>query len=214
MTLKLFHRSLGKKLIITLVYAKYNVVERIELWDSMYHLASDMESPWLLGGAFNVILSEEEKYGGLRVYRSEVEDFAHFVGTCALYDLGFKGSLYTWWNGRSYDACIFKSLDRYLANQQFQDLFSALEVEHLIKYGSDHAPLLLYCNADIVQVKKPFKFLNLWTNHDTFLKVVKENCHTDCMGNPFILFQNMMKNVKKALAAWSKEIFGDIFKQI
>lgn len=47
---------------------------------------------------------------------NEVEDFAHCIDTCALYDVGFKRSLYIWWNGRSDDACIIKTLDRYLAN--------------------------------------------------------------------------------------------------
>lgn len=34
------------------------------------------------------------------------------------------------------------------------------------------------------------------------------------MGNPFILFQNKIKNVKNVLTVWSKEIFSDKFKQI
>nr|XP_016462863.1 PREDICTED: uncharacterized protein LOC107785951 [Nicotiana tabacum] len=214
MTLKLFHRNLNKELYVTLVYAKCDATERIELWNSMYHLASDMKSPWLVGGDFNVILLEEEKYRGLHVYLSEVEDFSHFVDTCALYDLGFKGILYTWWNGRSDIDCIFKRLDRYFANQQFLDLFPALEVQHLIKYGSDHAPLLLSCNNDTVHIKKPFKFLNFWAKHETFQKMVKENWVAEDMGNPFILFHNKLKKVKATLAVWSKETFGDIFEQI
>ncbi|XP_019227775.1 PREDICTED: uncharacterized protein LOC109209063 [Nicotiana attenuata] len=116
---------------------------------------------------------------------------------CALYGLGFKGSPYTWWNGRSDDACIFKRIDRYLANQQFQNLFPSLEVEHLIKYGSDHAPLLLSCNVNVVQVKKPFKYLNFWTKYEIFLDVVKENWKTNTMGSPFIIFQHKLKNMIK-----------------
>ncbi|KAG5576250.1 hypothetical protein H5410_056384 [Solanum commersonii] len=50
-----------------------------------------------------------------------------------LTDLGFKRSMYTWWNGRSDAGCIFKRLDRYLGNQALQDLFPNLELEHLIK---------------------------------------------------------------------------------
>lgn len=108
---------MDKQSIVTLVYAKCDAIERIEIWDFLYHLASDMELPWLVTVDFNIILSKEEKYEGLTVYLSEVHDFAHCINTCALYDLGFKGSLYTWWNGRSDDACILKRLDRYLANQ-------------------------------------------------------------------------------------------------
>nr|XP_016502283.1 PREDICTED: uncharacterized protein LOC107820507 [Nicotiana tabacum] len=123
MTLKLFHRNMSKELYMILLYAKCDAIARIELWDSMYHLASDMESPWLVGGDFNVILSEEEK-----VYLTEVEDFTHCMDTCTLYNLGFKGSLYTWWNGSSDIDCIFKRQDRFFTNQQFLDLFPALEL--------------------------------------------------------------------------------------
>ncbi|XP_009592356.1 uncharacterized protein [Nicotiana tomentosiformis] len=169
---------------------------------------------YLVGGDFNVILSEEEKYEGLRVYLSKVEEFAHCVDTCALHDLRFKGIMYTWWNGMSDIDWIFNRLDRFLANQQFLDLFPALEVVHLIKYGSDHAPLLLSCNIDIVQIKKPFKFLNFRTKHESFMNPVKEYWEADTIGNPFIIFQSKLKKVKSALVAWSKETFRDIFKQI
>lgn len=39
LTLKLFHRGLSKELIVTLVYSKCDAIERIKLWDSLYHLA-------------------------------------------------------------------------------------------------------------------------------------------------------------------------------
>ncbi|XP_060200462.1 uncharacterized protein LOC132628715 [Lycium barbarum] len=48
-----------------MVYAKCSEVERLQLWDSLYFLASNMTCPWLIGGDFNVILNEEEKIGGL-----------------------------------------------------------------------------------------------------------------------------------------------------
>lgn len=90
-----------------------------------------------------MIFTKEAMYGGLPVYFSEVEDFKHYIDTYALYDLGFKGILYTWWNGGTNDTCIFKRLDIYLANQQFQDILIALEMDHLIQYGSDNASLVL-----------------------------------------------------------------------
>lgn len=214
LTLKLFHTVLAKEVIVTLVYVKSDVVERIKLWDSLYNLAQDMQSPWLVRGDFNIIVSEEEKHGGMLVYIQEVEDFAHCIDTCNLFYLGYKGSLYTWWNGRSGDACIFKSLDRYLGNLKFQELFPALEVEHFIKYGSDHAPLLRTCNVNTVQVKKSLKFLNFWAKSATFKDVIKKHWQSDVEGNPFMIFYHKLSNVKKALVGWNKETFGDIFKQI
>nr|XP_009626052.1 uncharacterized protein LOC104116818 [Nicotiana tomentosiformis] len=130
-----------------------------------------MEFPWLVGGDFNVIVSEEVKYGGMLAYIHEVEDFAHCNNICNLFDLGYKGSLYTWWNGRSGDDFIFKRLDRCLGNLKFLELFPALEV-------------------------------------------IKEHYQSDVEGNLFVVFHHKLSNVKKALVGWSKETFGDIFKQI
>lgn len=64
LTRKLFQRNLGKDVVVTFIYAMCDAVEGIELWETLYHLASNMELPWLVGGDFNVILIEEEKYGG------------------------------------------------------------------------------------------------------------------------------------------------------
>ncbi|KAK4731189.1 hypothetical protein R3W88_024177 [Solanum pinnatisectum] len=41
---------------------------------------------------------------------------------CALEELKFTWSKYTWWNGRIGEACIFKRLDRIMGNQKFLNL--------------------------------------------------------------------------------------------
>ncbi|XP_019241016.1 PREDICTED: uncharacterized protein LOC109221004 [Nicotiana attenuata] len=143
MTLKLTNLDTQMSFMVTFVYAKCDPIERIELWDSLYYLASDMSIPWLVGGDFNVILDEEEKFGGLPVSLNEINDFRHCISTCNLNDLGFKGSIYTWWNGRGEDDCIFKRLDRCLGNVELQQMWPNLEITHLSKTGSDHSPMLL-----------------------------------------------------------------------
>uniref|UniRef100_A0A1S4CPZ4 Uncharacterized protein n=1 Tax=Nicotiana tabacum TaxID=4097 RepID=A0A1S4CPZ4_TOBAC len=142
---------------MTVVYAKYSSLERLELWDNLYYLASDMELPWLVGGDFHVILNEEEKIGGLPVYPPEYEDFAFCVNSCELFDTGHTGSPFTWWNGRANEECIFKRLDTIFVNQQFNLLFPRINVEHLIRTGYDHAPLLMTCGEDAAHFIKPFR---------------------------------------------------------
>ncbi|XP_019262022.1 PREDICTED: uncharacterized protein LOC109239885 [Nicotiana attenuata] len=127
LTLRLFHTELHVEIVLTLVYAKCDAIERIELWNSLYAMASDMNVPWLVGGDFNVIWDEEEKFGGLPVHINEIDDFRHCINTCNLFDLGFKGSIFTWWNGRAEEDCIFKRLDRCLANSEFQQTFPGIE---------------------------------------------------------------------------------------
>ncbi|XP_059289476.1 uncharacterized protein LOC132042996 [Lycium ferocissimum] len=46
-TIKLFLQNSGKVLITTLVYAKCDANERLELWDSIYNLSNNMYFPWL-----------------------------------------------------------------------------------------------------------------------------------------------------------------------
>ncbi|XP_075088531.1 uncharacterized protein LOC142170503 [Nicotiana tabacum] len=214
LTLRLFHTESHVEFVLTLIYAKCDAIEKIELWDSLYAMARDMEAPWLAGGDFNVIWDEEEKFGGLPVSLNEIDDFRHCINTCNLFDLGFKGSIFTWWNGKAEEDCIFKRLDRCLANVEFQQTFPGIEVQHLSKTGSDHSPIYLKCDIETPPVKNPFKFLNFWVEHATFKDVVNENWSADFNANPYILFNHKLKKLKKALSLWSKATFGDIFQKI
>ncbi|XP_019234736.1 PREDICTED: uncharacterized protein LOC109215176 [Nicotiana attenuata] len=213
-TMKLTNMDTQISFIVTFVYAKCDPIERIELWDSMYYLARDMTIPWIVAGDFNVIWDDEENFGGFPVSLNEVNDFRHCVNTCNLIDLGFKGSIFTWWNGRAEDDCIFKRLDRCLANLEFQQMFPTIEVNHLSKTGSDHSPMLLTCSSDAIPIKKAFRFLNFWIKHPNFKNMVKDNWRVDFVGDPFYIFNQKLKRLKKALSAWSRNTYGDIFQKI
>lgn len=116
-----------------------------------------MTVPLLVGGDFNIIWDKEEKFKGLPVSLNEIDDFRHCINTCNLTDLGFKGSIFTWWNGRTDEECIFKRLDRCLANMEFQQTFHGLEVSHLSRTGSDR-PMLLKCDIEAEPVKRHLGF--------------------------------------------------------
>ncbi|XP_075087698.1 uncharacterized protein LOC142169695 [Nicotiana tabacum] len=158
-----------------------------------------MEPPWLVGGDFNVILHKDEKIGGLPVYPSEYEDFSFCVNSCGLFDQGYKGSPFTWWNGRPNAQCIFKRLDRIFVNLPFQNMLPTIEVEHLIRTGSDHVLLLM--NTGNKTQNCP--------DHS-----VKQNWNANFIGDPFLVFKDKLKNVKTTLSKWSRYTFGDIFKQL
>ncbi|XP_059285020.1 uncharacterized protein LOC132038360 [Lycium ferocissimum] len=128
--------------------------------------------------------------------------------------MGFKGGKYTWWNGQSGDECIFKRLDRCLGNQALRDKYPELEVSHLIRTGSDHAPLLISYSGESEAVRISFKFLNFWAKHGSFVDIVKEYWKADFMANPFHLFHYKLKKVKSTLIQWSKDTYGNIFQEI
>lgn len=156
LTLEMTNIDTYRSVMVTFVYAKCDAIERIELWDSLYAVSRDMSTPCLTGGDFNIIWDQEEKFGGLPVSLNEFNDFRHCVNTCNVTDLGFKGSIYTWWNGRAEEDCIFKTLDRCFANIEFQQFWHALEITHLSKIGSDHSPMLISCNPKSTSIKKTF----------------------------------------------------------
>ncbi|XP_059284731.1 uncharacterized protein LOC132038025 [Lycium ferocissimum] len=197
-----------------MVYAKSDAMERLALWNSLYVLADGMVASWLIGGDFNVILNEEEKIGGLPVLLNEYEDFAFCLNSCELIEAGFKGSPFTWWNGRSDGQCIFKRLDRMLYNNLMQQWFGFIEVDHLSGTGSDHALLLLSCNEQQQQFIIPLKFLKFWVDHESFQSVVTQNWHAEDEKDVFLSFKKKVKKIKVVLSAWSRQVFGDIFKQL
>ncbi|XP_070039118.1 uncharacterized protein [Nicotiana tomentosiformis] len=99
-------------------------MERLDLWDHLYYLASDMELPWLVGGDFTVILHEDEKIGGLPVHPPEYEDFAFCVNSCGLFEQGYKGSPFTWWNNiKRVKAALSK-----WSRETFGDIFKKLAI--------------------------------------------------------------------------------------
>ncbi|XP_060202706.1 uncharacterized protein LOC132631120 [Lycium barbarum] len=208
------HLGDGQELVLTVVYASTDRSGRIALWEDLYDMSSHITIPWLVGGDFNVITDDIEKFGGLPVQFAETEDFRQCIDICQLMDLGFTGSMFTWWNGRSDEACIFKRLDRCLGNQALQNCFPNLEVEHLIKQGSDHSPLLVNMRADSKPIRKSFRFLNFWEEHESFLDVIKENWVESYGSDPFFNFHIKLKKMGRALSKWSRDTYGDIFKQI
>ncbi|XP_059306288.1 uncharacterized protein LOC132057690 [Lycium ferocissimum] len=201
-------------ILVSIVYAKCDERDREDLWDALNQMIPDDNIPWLVGGDFNVILSEENKQGGLPVTVQETMDFAQWIQNCGLIDIGFIGSRYTWWNGRTQEACIFKRLDRMLCNQAFLDIKPSSKVHHLIRQGSDHAPLHLICDDVSQSIRKPFKFLKFWTKDHKFMDTVRDNWKADFVGNPFYVYHHKIKKVKQGLVKWSRDTFGDIFQYI
>lgn len=130
------------EILITVVYTRCNRVKRLELWDSL-ELLSNITCLWLVGGDFNIICNDEKKFGGLEFDQIEAIDFNQCISNYALTEIRCTGSQFTWWNGCIEDQCIFERLDRVFYNQEFGVLAPNCLVTHLIRQGSNYAPLHL-----------------------------------------------------------------------
>lgn len=66
----LINPSVGKEATITTVYAKCTTIERMQLWESLEQVATRIQSAWMVGGDFNVILSPNKKKRRTTSYNS------------------------------------------------------------------------------------------------------------------------------------------------
>jgi len=80
-------------------------------------------------------------------------------------------------------------------------LLRNIEVQHLIRQGSDHAPLHVVCNTSQEHVIKPFRFLNFWTKHENFKKLIADVWQEgEITGNPFTVVHSKMKKSKNGVS--------------
>lgn len=78
----------GKTFLVTSVYARCTILERLELWKELENMDAS-NFPWLVGGDFNVILHKEEKLGGLEFTQHEAMNFAQCINNYALSEMPF-----------------------------------------------------------------------------------------------------------------------------
>lgn len=69
-------------------------------------------------------------------FRSCLDDYG-------LAELGYRGSAFTWSRGTQPLTLIRERLDRFVANVEWQNIFTSFDLRHFPIYRSDHAPILL-----------------------------------------------------------------------
>ncbi|KAL0309424.1 UNVERIFIED_CONTAM: hypothetical protein Sradi_5884700 [Sesamum radiatum] len=163
----LFHKPIW----CTFVYASCSRSERRNLWDCIFQIASvNAQEPWLIGGDFNIILSAQEKRGGAQPKFRAMEDFANMVLECGLIDAGFEGAAHTWSN-----RITWERLDHFLYSEAWLDTFTTTRVIHLSRTWSDHAPLLINLESNLVKPPSSFRFMRMWIKHHDFLNTVEQS---------------------------------------
>lgn len=142
-TMSLTHVVCQIQIIMNVVYARYSVIERLELWMNFEDIPEIPTILGQLGWDFNVIIEESEMLGGFPITRLEIDDFVQCLSLCNLQELIYTESAYTRWNGKIEEDNIFNRLGRVLGNQEFLQEFPISEVHHLIRQGSDQALIIL-----------------------------------------------------------------------
>ncbi|XP_059284742.1 uncharacterized protein LOC132038032 [Lycium ferocissimum] len=199
---------------LTTVYAECTIPLRKPLWEELLSLSNKLKGPWGVIGDFNVIACPEEKHGGAPYNMQKSMDFLECLTDCGLIDAGYTGAQYTWCNNWGHPKTIWKRLDRLVYNEAWLDKFNGTSVSHLARTGSDHAPLLANVEKEKIMPIRYFKFLNIWCKHKDFQDTVKEVWMNPTQGTAIWQLYVKMKAVAKRLSCWSREAFGDIFKDV
>ena len=141
----------------------------------------------------------------------ESSEFNDFINDRRLVEILMGGRKFT---RVSDDGIKFSKLDRFLLNDEFNNLWGGLSVITLDRKLSDHCPIVLK-DVDLDFGPKPFRIFNVWLEEVDFIHVVEEAWNKDvrCL-RPDCRFRDKLKNVKAALRIWSKGRFGGQVEKI
>lgn len=209
------HGRLGKWLFIG-VYGWPEVVNKTKTWALLREFCGSYQGPILLGGDFNEILSYEEKEGGADCVRRAIPEFREVLEDCELRDLGYVGQWYTWEHGLTPQTRVRERLDRFLGNYSWCTRYPSTKVQHLVRFKSDHTPILLSFeplanrNKNKRKSKKGFKFETGWLLDETCEGVVKESWSSSDGGT----LTERLDMMGVALSRWGKGKFDDLAKKI
>ncbi|XP_019166699.1 PREDICTED: uncharacterized protein LOC109162453 [Ipomoea nil] len=214
-TIKIESAEWEKEAYVSFVYASCNVRERRELWDCLENLAKGEigQNSWAVMGDFNCILRVEEKKGGTPYRIAKSKEFQECIDRAMLSEVAYYGGTYTWWNGREGDQAVWKQLDRCLVNNKWEDGRKTY-TQYLSKAYSDHSPMVVNMEAQIKMGRKPFIFLNVWSDHEQFMAVVKGVWSQEIQGNAMFRLKTKLKNLRMELKKWNWETFGNIFEKV
>lgn len=111
-------------------------------WSLMEKLSETGDDPWIIGGDFNEIVSDEEKKGGAKRNPNQMNLFRETINRCNLIDGGYNGSKFTWRRGKNKRTQICERLDKFLINNSMAMSTNRFKVTHLSFLSSDHRPIV------------------------------------------------------------------------
>ncbi|KAL2224319.1 UNVERIFIED_CONTAM: hypothetical protein Sindi_2944800 [Sesamum indicum] len=85
-------RALQESVDVTIIYGATKVADRRELWDSLTTLARQcVDTPWLVGGDFNVVRDLSEVCAAYGDIRLAMEKFNNCIQNAGLLPLPMQG---------------------------------------------------------------------------------------------------------------------------
>ncbi|RVW76178.1 putative mitochondrial protein [Vitis vinifera] len=132
--------------------------------------------------------------------------FAETVDELELVDMPLQGGEFTWNGGLNNQ--VWARLDRFLVSSTWLEMFNGATQIRLSRPISDHFPIVLE-GGGIRRGPTPFRFENMWLKVEGFQDVVRAWWQgIDVRGSASYRLATKMKEIKKRLKVWNKEVFG------
>lgn len=210
-----FINQKGDFRVSAVCYSSNEVNLRKALWADLKRMSSVViDQAWIVMGDLNSSRFHEEKMGGSG--RSHNTDLHQCLLDIDLFDLPFKGPLYTWSNRRDSEQIIARKLDRVLVNDSWLATFPNSEADFTGPGLSDHTPGIVTIRQKLVTGKKPFLFFNLWTSHEEFAPLVEQVLSTPVEGfsPPMFRLCTKLKGLKPELKIFNSKHYGSINSKV
>ncbi|XP_057969388.1 uncharacterized protein LOC131158534 [Malania oleifera] len=161
-------------------------------------------------GSLNSILFSDEKKNGLPVKAYETKDMRYSFIESGLSDLSSSGCFLTWSNGR-----VWSKLDKVMVNSVWaQTDFRPHAHFHPLGHLSDHSPCVVSLLDKESKGRRPFKFFNMWSQHDNFQSAVREGLYTKIQGSNQFRFARKLTAMKRSLRALNSRHFPHISERV
>ncbi|XP_019242200.1 PREDICTED: uncharacterized protein LOC109237736 [Nicotiana attenuata] len=172
---------------VSIVYGFNTVEQRKLLWDNLKEIEQMTSIQWVIGGDFNAVLQLQGRMYGNPVTKAETQDFSKCIQDLKLSELAWEGDYYTWSNKQGGGDRIWSRIDRMFGNYEWMMQWGHISTVYELPFISDHAPMILTFNDQHRSRKIPFKFFNIWVDHERFnyevQQIWKQSFHRQKMQN-------------------------------
>ncbi|GMI75467.1 hypothetical protein HRI_001216000 [Hibiscus trionum] len=179
------------------IYAPNAGGERKIVLDEILHLMQASNVPFIVGGDFNEVVSEEERLGVSKASAS-TKYLADFIAKGELIDLPMCGGKFTWFKGGKNVAA--SKLDRFLIAPEVLSKFPLLIQSTKPRSLSDHNPITLLEDRPKCE-GRPFKWFSYWAEDEEY----KEKVHEVFEGRSDKVIRTALQEVKVLTKLWASE---------
>ena len=180
----------GNKVFITFVYGDPVVECREDVWERLMRISFRRQGAWLMVGDFNEITSNSEKRGGRKRSEASFLPFKNMISTCGMIEFPHTGNFFSW-SGRRRSGRVQCRLDRALGNEDWHQVFSHTDVEYLLRWGSDHRPVMVRIKSKESTGRIGFKFDRRWLGKEGFAETVKHGWGQEDPREPTSIFERI-----------------------